>query len=63
MQAKAVDLLESFSGFNVMRVPLHLYLAGHLEMVFLLADECVIYLGVIEAFVGTHDVSGSFSMN
>lgn len=62
MQEEAANLLEPLSGLHIMRVPSHLQLAGHLEVVLLLADEGLVYLGEVEPFVGTHYVGWGLSV-
>jgi hypothetical protein len=53
VQTEVVNLLESFSSLDVMRVTLHLNLTGNLEVVFLLTDKRLVYLGIVESFVST----------
>lgn len=61
MQAEIADLLESFCGLHIMRFTLHLNLTGHLKVVLLLADERLVYLGVVETFVCTYYVGWCWS--
>lgn len=56
MQTEVVNLLESVWSLHVLSLPLDLYLAGHLEVVLLLADKSLVYLREIEAFVSADHV-------
>lgn len=61
VQTEIADLLEPFACLHVVWVTHHLYLARDLEVILLLTDESLIYLGEVEAFVGTHNIGGRLS--
>lgn len=51
---KCANFFQAGARFHKDSVTMQLHVTGDLEMVFLLANECVVRVGKIEAFVGVH---------